>query len=354
MKNISKLLVVDDDANLRKTLADILRIKGYEVVVAGTGAEGIAEAKRAFINVALIDLKLPDMSGIEVMMHIKEATPFTEAIILTGHAALDTAIEATNKGAFSYLLKPYEIDDLLQHIRRAVERQQSQQEILRLSSFPLLSPNPIFEADASGQITHSNPATGSLFPDLVSMGPRHPLLSGLDEVFADLRDGKQTEMVREASVGERIFEQHISFMAESDRILIYVLDITERSRAEDALKESEQRFRAIVENVQDGILLATMKDKRLVYGNPRICEMLGYGRTEITSLGIADIHPEQVRPRILEQIEEARAGTSLARDIPVKRKDGSTFLADINFFPVALPGKEYLVGTFREASERNA
>ena len=67
MKNIPRILVVDDDANLRKTLSDILRIKGFEVAVAGTGAEGIAEANRAFVNVALIDLKLPDMSGIEMM-----------------------------------------------------------------------------------------------------------------------------------------------------------------------------------------------------------------------------------------------------------------------------------------------
>ncbi|OGA96046.1 MAG: hypothetical protein A3E79_15125 [Burkholderiales bacterium RIFCSPHIGHO2_12_FULL_61_11] len=72
MKNIPRILVVDDDANLRKTLSDILRLKGYEVATAETGAEAIAEAERAFVNVALIDLKRPDMSGIEVLpdLHI--------------------------------------------------------------------------------------------------------------------------------------------------------------------------------------------------------------------------------------------------------------------------------------------
>lgn len=98
MKKIPRVLVVDDDPNLRKTLSDILRIKGYEVAVAGTGAEGIAEAEHDFVNVALIDLKLPDMPGMEVMTKIKRANPLVEAIILTGHAALETAIEATNKG----------------------------------------------------------------------------------------------------------------------------------------------------------------------------------------------------------------------------------------------------------------
>jgi len=127
MRNNPRILVVDDDANLRKTLSDILKIKGYGVVAAGSGAEGIAEAERTVVNVALIDLKLPDMSGIEVMEKIKASSPLTEAIILTGHASLDTAVEATNKGAFSYLLKPYEIDKLLRHIHRALDRQQTQQ-----------------------------------------------------------------------------------------------------------------------------------------------------------------------------------------------------------------------------------
>lgn len=230
MKYNPRILLVDDDANLRKTLADILRLRGYEVAIAATGAEGVAEAARAFANVALIDLKLPDMSGIEVMTQIKLATPLTEAIILTGHAALDTAIEATEKGAFSYLLKPYEIEDLLQHIRHAGERQQAQQEIMRLSSFTLLSPNPILEVDAAGNISYSNPAAQRLFPDLAAAAAQHPLLSGLDEVFAAFRQGGKQEIVRRTTINERVFEQRISFVADSDRIHIYVLDITEQLR----------------------------------------------------------------------------------------------------------------------------
>jgi DNA-binding NtrC family response regulator len=106
MKHTPRILVVDDDPNLRKTLADVLRVKGFEVELAESGAEAVAAAEHALVNVVLIDLRLPDMSGIEVMERINLAQPLTEAIILTGHAALDSAIDATNKGAFSYLLKP--------------------------------------------------------------------------------------------------------------------------------------------------------------------------------------------------------------------------------------------------------
>jgi PAS domain S-box-containing protein/putative nucleotidyltransferase with HDIG domain len=355
MKHSARLLVVDDDANLRKTLSDILRFKGYEVAVAGTGADGIAEAKRTFVNVALIDLRLPDMTGMEVMERIKQVNSLTEAIILTGHAALDTAIEATNKGAFSYLVKPYEIDDLLLHIRHAVERQQAQQEIVRLSSFPMLSPNPIVEVDATGEITYSNPATHEFFPDLAAAGAAHPLLASLPELFIAFRAGERQELVRQAQIGERIFELRISFTADTGRIRIYVLDITERVRTESALNESEQRFKAIIENAQDGILLADLQDKKLTLANPRICEMLGCGPDEITALGIADIHPEKDLPHVLEQFEkQARRELSIARDIPVKRKDGSVFFADINSFPVTLGGRQYLAGFFRDVSDRKA
>lgn len=155
MTKIPQILLVDDDPNLRKTLSDILKIKGYAVIAATDGASGITQAQQAAVNVALIDLKLPDMSGIEVMERIKANSPGTEAIILTGHASLESAVEATNKGAFSYLLKPYEIEDLLIHIRHAIARQRDQEEIRRLASFPTLDPNPLIELSLSGDVTYS-------------------------------------------------------------------------------------------------------------------------------------------------------------------------------------------------------
>ncbi|TAN39517.1 MAG: response regulator [Nitrospirae bacterium] len=123
------ILIIDDDPNLRKTLSDILRAKGYQTRAAGDGAEGLSLINQDPADLALIDLRLPDMSGLEVLARIKADHPLTEAIILTGNATLDSAIEATNKGAFSYLQKPYEIDQLLLHIRRALEKSRSEAKI---------------------------------------------------------------------------------------------------------------------------------------------------------------------------------------------------------------------------------
>jgi PAS domain S-box-containing protein len=100
--------------------------------VAGDGAEGLALLEGNSVNLVLTDLGLPDISGIDILAKVKTLYPATQVIILTGSATFDSAVEATNLGAFSYLLKPYDIDQLLLQIQRAIEKQQAEEE-LRLS-----------------------------------------------------------------------------------------------------------------------------------------------------------------------------------------------------------------------------
>jgi len=127
-----KILIIDDDQNIRITLSDILEIKGYEPFTAENGVAGLEFLKQTFVNLVLIDLGLPDMSGLDLLSTVKAEYPSTEAIILTGNASLNSAIEATNREAFSYLLKPYAVDQVLLHIRRAMEKQQAEK-ALRIS-----------------------------------------------------------------------------------------------------------------------------------------------------------------------------------------------------------------------------
>jgi diguanylate cyclase (GGDEF)-like protein len=245
MSEKGKILVVDDDPNLRKTVADILKVKGYETLVAGTGAEALAAAQREFFNLALIDLMLPDMFGLEVMEKLKAIAPLSEAVILTGHASMDTAIEATKKGAFSYLLKPYQMDDLLLTIRHGVERQQAQEEILRLASHPRLNPNPVIELTPEGVVTYVNPAADKLFPDLHERGMAHPLLACVGGRLAALRQSK--EILCEQTFNEATYEEHISYIEEVNLVRVYVLDVTERKRALEALAARERESAAIAE-----------------------------------------------------------------------------------------------------------
>lgn len=128
------ILIIDDDPYLLKTLADILRGNGYETMTAIDGAEGFARLGERPVNLVLIDLGLPDISGIDILNYVKIQYPGTDAIILTGNATLDAAIDATNQGAFCFMLKPYDIDQLLLQIRRALENQEARAERARRSS----------------------------------------------------------------------------------------------------------------------------------------------------------------------------------------------------------------------------
>ncbi len=125
-----KLLIIDDDSNMGKTLSDILRVKGYEMFTTKDGVEGLAFLEKEAVNLVLLDLGLPDMPGLEILDKINSRYPSIQAIILTGNASLDSAIEAVNKGAFSYLQKPCDIDQLILHIRRALEKQEAQATII--------------------------------------------------------------------------------------------------------------------------------------------------------------------------------------------------------------------------------
>jgi len=122
-----RILIVDDDVNLRRTVSDILEAKGHVPVVAATGRAALERVKKAAPAVALLDLRMEDLSGIEVLRGIKQYSPRTECIVLTGHASQESAIEAVNLGAYGYLQKPYDVNQLLVTIRRAIERQEDRQ-----------------------------------------------------------------------------------------------------------------------------------------------------------------------------------------------------------------------------------
>jgi len=132
----ARVLVVDDDPGLSRTLSDILGAKGYAPVVADNGKAALDGISHEIPAVALIDLKLGDMSGLEVMSEIKKCSPGTECIVLTGHASQASAIEAVNLGAYGYLQKPYDVEQLVLTVHRAVVKRESE-EVLRKAQVEL-------------------------------------------------------------------------------------------------------------------------------------------------------------------------------------------------------------------------
>ena len=159
-------------------------------------------------------------------------------------------------------------------------------------------------------------------------------------------DGGEIEI---ESSGAALHDKH----GEPVAFISIARDITERIRKEELLRESEERFRAIFDSATDGILLADVGSKKFYMGNEKICRMLGYDQEELRELGLMDIHPEDKVSYVMEQFDrQAKGEIEVALDIPVKRKDGSVFYSDISSAPIHLNGNTYVVGHFRDITER--
>ena len=119
-----RVLVIDDDPSIRTTTAAILQDEGYIVDTAENGKEAIEKSNADLYRVALIDFRLPDMDGTELLTALRETTPKTVKIMVTGYPTLQNTIECVNKHADAYFIKPVDYENLLNTIRNLIQKQQ--------------------------------------------------------------------------------------------------------------------------------------------------------------------------------------------------------------------------------------
>jgi DNA-binding NtrC family response regulator len=116
-----KLLIVDDEVDFLNSVAKRLELRSFDVTPVTNGEDALKAAKKGQFDLALLDLKMPGMDGTEVLGLLKKKHKFLEVVILTGHGSIDSAVECTKLGAFDYLTKPYELENLLEILKRAYE-----------------------------------------------------------------------------------------------------------------------------------------------------------------------------------------------------------------------------------------
>jgi len=128
MNRNARILAIDDDENIRKVIVAILEDEGYIVESVGTAKEAIEKSKKKLYNLALIDIRLPDMEGIELLTKFKETTPRIRKVIVTGYPTLQNAVDAVNKGADAYIIKPFDVKKVLKTIQEQLNQQQNEKE----------------------------------------------------------------------------------------------------------------------------------------------------------------------------------------------------------------------------------
>lgn len=134
----TKVLLVDDEKDFIEMLSLRLKEVGEKITVAYSGQEALDTLEKADIDVVILDIKMPGMDGIETLREIKNKFPLVEVIMLTGHGSTETAVEGMKLGAFDYLMKPADFDDLTLKLEGARKRKDEQEERIRKAEAKLL------------------------------------------------------------------------------------------------------------------------------------------------------------------------------------------------------------------------
>ena len=125
IKNKPSILIVEDDTNIRETLSAILQQNGYNIDTAENGKEAIQKSKAKFYNLALLDIRLPDMEGTKLLTTMHKNMPKMVKIMITGYPSLENAVESLNLGADAYTIKPVKPDKLLALVEEKLEKQRT-------------------------------------------------------------------------------------------------------------------------------------------------------------------------------------------------------------------------------------
>src|SRR4030042_1956287 len=165
------ILIVDDDEVMSRTLSDILKKMSYEVTSLQTGKDALSPLQESIFDLILLDIRLPDLNGLDVLKKIREIDSDSFVIVMTAYADVQTAVAAMKAGAYDYINKPFEIDEFKLTIKKALEAKELKGEVLRLRSKQK-------DEEKNGEIYGVSPQMDVVreLISLVSQTPRTPVL----------------------------------------------------------------------------------------------------------------------------------------------------------------------------------
>lgn len=377
------ILIVDDNVDLADGLRDVIETEGYDVTIGHNGQDALAICRQKNVNLALIDIKLPDTSGTELIQELARLSPDMDYIVITGYASLDTAIEAIKqRNVVGYEIKPLNMDNILALIKQIDQRKQAvealRQSEEKLKAYLESAPDGVYINDLKGTFLYGNKKTeeiigykredliGKSFLKLRLLHAKDLIKAG--KLLALNAMGKPTgpdefELVRKD--GTRIWTEITTtpVKEEGGKVVVigFVRDITERKQAEEALQESEERLRILFETMSEGVVLID-GDGQIILANPATESITGLKRPKVEGHSYDSPEWPLLRPDGTRMPPAEMAGPRTMKEkrpirnmlMGMKRPDGSISWISVNTTPlINEAGKiDYIVLTFADTTER--
>jgi PAS domain S-box-containing protein len=335
---VLRILILEDS----KSDAELLGARlyeggiGHELARVQDRDEFVAALEEDRIDLILADYALPGFDGLSALKLAKELCPGVPFIFISDTPGEEVAIEAVKSGAADYVLKrrlerlsPAVLGAMREAEERR-ERERTEEEITRLASFTKPSPTLIVEISAAREPTFINPAAQERFPTLAEVGRRHPILADLTTVDQEIKESGGRPLTSEVWVDEVLYQRLIFKVPGCDLLRLHITDVTERRRAEESLKRSEELYRTVVEQTEENIFVVDLESRRILEANAALQHSLGYTLEELKDMTLYDVvaHDQEDVDKTSERI--TGEGLRFIGERKYRRKDASLVDVEVN------------------------
>ena len=319
MPSATPILVVDDDAHAREILRDVLDGEGYSVEAVGLGEQAIDAVRHRHYEAALLDIRLPDLDGLVVLEILLQLDPKLPVILLSGYATVENTVLAMNRGAFAYVVKPCNLDEIKATLRRAIEMKTlavkaEQAELAlreseeRFRSVVQSATDAIILADGTGNILSWNNGARRLFLYAEQEILGKPLTRLMPERYHTAHErgiARAKDCGQRCMVGKTIelhglrrdgtefpLELSIATWQSKDGTFYsgIIRDITDRKQAEEALRRAYQETEKILASLPSSILIVNA-ERQIVYANSLASHHFGSPNSSPVGRSIFEVLP---------------------------------------------------------------